>query len=521
MISDMAEANPLPVYPIAKDRTVTVSATQAATVALVFLAVQLLLVGRHEMWLDELQAWMIARDSDSLVQLLKNLRYEGHPALWHLLLLPIVRLFPSPEAMQVLHVTIASASIYLLVRYAPFTIAVKLLLCLSYFLFFEYSQLARNYAPGIFLAFSFCALFPERKSRPLLLASIIFLLAQTSVYGTIVGIGLTAALCVDDVVKARSFRPLLHLSKSETLAAFIIASGLALAILQLRPPPDAVSAVGWHFGPDVRRVVFAVQALVGGYLPFPKLQLNFWNSLFLPPILVVAAVIYAVVIFAVSLRNKPSALAAYIIITVGCLLFVYVKHQGSLRHHGFLFIALVVSLWIAPACTSWRNHARPSDQGIARIANSALYFILLVQLAAGAIAVYHDYRFPFSGAKEAASFLERHAGADDLIAGTSFMSVAVSGYLNRPIYQTETGRYETFARWDNWWRDVKWLNDPRKFRLALPIPLLARLTERNKLFVISHRPLGIRSPGVSIKKVFQSSDAIEASSSVIIYEVTR
>ena len=41
---------------------------------------------RHEMFGDEAQAWLIARDSRNLLELAQHLRYEGHPALWYVLL---------------------------------------------------------------------------------------------------------------------------------------------------------------------------------------------------------------------------------------------------------------------------------------------------------------------------------------------------------------------------------------------------------------------------------------------------
>ena len=45
-----------------------------ATVATVVLA-------RHEMWMDELNPWVIARDAHSLRELFFNMRFEPHPAL--------------------------------------------------------------------------------------------------------------------------------------------------------------------------------------------------------------------------------------------------------------------------------------------------------------------------------------------------------------------------------------------------------------------------------------------------------
>ena len=39
------------------------------------------LLSNHEMWRDEIQAWLLARDSTSVPNLFANLKYEGHPAL--------------------------------------------------------------------------------------------------------------------------------------------------------------------------------------------------------------------------------------------------------------------------------------------------------------------------------------------------------------------------------------------------------------------------------------------------------
>src|SRR5258706_11718259 len=40
----------------------------------------------HEMWRDEYQAWLVARDAHSISQLFHNLKYEGNPALSHIFL---------------------------------------------------------------------------------------------------------------------------------------------------------------------------------------------------------------------------------------------------------------------------------------------------------------------------------------------------------------------------------------------------------------------------------------------------
>jgi hypothetical protein len=51
-------------------------------ITVLFFLLSLNTILHHEMWRDELQAWLIARDSDSIAQLFfQNLRYEGHPGL--------------------------------------------------------------------------------------------------------------------------------------------------------------------------------------------------------------------------------------------------------------------------------------------------------------------------------------------------------------------------------------------------------------------------------------------------------
>ena len=46
----------------------------------------------HEPWFDEAQAWAIAR-SGSLKEILFEIpHYEGHPPLWHLILVPFAKL---------------------------------------------------------------------------------------------------------------------------------------------------------------------------------------------------------------------------------------------------------------------------------------------------------------------------------------------------------------------------------------------------------------------------------------------
>ena len=75
----------------------------ALGLAFLFLGVSAFTASHHEMWRDEIQAWLIARDSGSIFELFAHLKYEGHPGLWHLFLMPLTRITHSPVIMQVFH----------------------------------------------------------------------------------------------------------------------------------------------------------------------------------------------------------------------------------------------------------------------------------------------------------------------------------------------------------------------------------------------------------------------------------
>lgn len=489
----------------------------ALAVAVLFLAVQIILAGQHEMWRDELQAWMLARDSASLTELLQNLRYEGHPALWHLLLMPLTRLFDGPEAMQVLHVLVATGTVYLVMRHAPFSLAARVLLSLSYFLFYEYAQVARNYAPGVFLAFAFCALFPARGRHVLALAALLFLLAQTSVFGTFLAAALGAALLTEALLARRAGGKAWHLTLHMAAAALIILAGLALAVVQLRPPADSGFATHWYFDFETERLRLPFVALIDGYMPFPLPGPGYWNDVAVraqPALGAIAllVVLLAVAVFVAVLRHRPAALVAFLLATIASLVFFYVKYPGSVRHHGFVFIALVVALWIAPSCSA--PHAGAAEGRWQRTASALLLLILAGQAAAGLTAALLDWRFPFSQARATAGYISRHAGPGDMLVGAAGPAAsAVAGYLHRPVYYLESGGFGTFVRWDNRRRPVN--------EVALPATLVERLDATNHIFLIANRTLDLAPPGLSVRLAFASGDAAVPDEGFFVYEISR
>ena len=328
-----------------------------------FLAVGAFTASHHEMWRDEIQAWLLARDSTSVFNLFAHLKYEGHPGLWHLCLMPLSRITDSPVIMQMLHLLITGVTVYLFVRYSPFNWFQKLLFCFGYLVLYEYAIVARNYALGLLLITVFCVLFKERYKRFIWVGCVLFLLAHTSVHALIVAIAIGIALCCEYVFSGRFLQSLsqeietIENKKTIWIGFALIGIGITTAVLQLNPPPDTGFAVAWNFNYEAKRVNDIVKLISRAYLPVTRPVLGFWGSNILTTYAffqtIQVPLCYFLILFSVLLfLKRPTALLTYLISTLGLLTFFYVKYHGSIRHHGFLFLTLLMCCWIYRDCSA-------------------------------------------------------------------------------------------------------------------------------------------------------------------------
>lgn len=432
------------------------SRSTALLFTFLFAAISVSLISYHEMWRDELQPWLLARDSPSVPELFNNLKYEGHSGLlWQLILYALTRIFDTPVAMQYLHVGIATASIFVLIRWSPFTTLQKILFCFSYFLFYEYSIISRNYALGVLLIFLICAMFPKRREFPLVVAGALFFLSHTSALGLIFALCLFSAIMFEEVVVRGRDVKRRRLTATDVAAMTIASIGFITAIILDIPPADSGMGVEWRFFPNLKAIY---APLVGAYFPLPKFSLSFWNSrafvssmplrvLILPTL---AGLIYAVCRFLVS---RPAALFLYAAVSSALLLFFHTLwSSGSLRHHGFLFLALIAASWIYNYCDSriFQLTSKLLKPLSYKVFNALFSVVLLMHVVAGVMAGYLDYKYPFSAAKETAYYLERNGYSDQTIIGhISFAASAVAGHMHdKKFYYADGNRYGTFIIWD-------------------------------------------------------------------------
>src|SRR5579872_6603456 len=92
----------------------------ALTWLLVWAAVVVAIALRHELFRDEVRAIDIVAASDSLAALVENLKNEGHPILWYLLLYAGYHATGSMLVLKPTALVVAAAAVWLWLRHAPF-----------------------------------------------------------------------------------------------------------------------------------------------------------------------------------------------------------------------------------------------------------------------------------------------------------------------------------------------------------------------------------------------------------------
>jgi len=241
-------------------------------VVAVFAIVAAMVLARHEMWLDELNPWDIARDARSLRELFYNMRFEPHPPLWYLCLYVLTRLTRNPIAMQVFHGAIATASVALLAYRSPFSRRDVWLLAFGYYLVFEYCAISRGYALGVFLALCCCALASVKRPRTILIAILLALLTNTSAFGIIVAAALAVAIFPWSRLDRRDL----------AIAVAILIAGVCASIWSLIPSPESRFAQDRYTHFAAARVDDVGRLLGTAYFPLPDFtRASPWNSSFL------------------------------------------------------------------------------------------------------------------------------------------------------------------------------------------------------------------------------------------------
>ena len=376
----------------------------------------------HEKWLDEAQAWLFARDLNLRTLWFYELRYEGSPGLWHTILWIAQHVFHAKYgALGYIGMACAAAGVALLIFKAPFPRFVRWPLAFTYFMVYQYAVIARQYELLPLLLFAAAKLF-KQKQHPERITLVLALLAITSFHGTLLAGIIGLAYLIEAF-------PSLNVLSPRVQARYWIC-GVAMVItfvfvfIVLKPPADSLEMV-------MKKGVFGLPADVNDQgqdiTSFIKMNaiisgafLDYW----IPSVafLVVAA-------YWCRLRRRLVLFLA----SVGSIVALYSLVYGTVHHQGIAFLAAIAILWIAWPSAGEQLAFRPRDRLALRSMIATMLCLCAINIWDSVVVIYRDYRYPYSGAENAANYLKAVAAERGTIFGYGFGISGLQAYFDHNI----------------------------------------------------------------------------------------
>ena len=207
---------------------------------LLFSALYIVVTAFHEPWFDEAQAWQIAKCASVREILFEVPHYEGHPALWTLILaIPAKLGVPFEFGLKSVGLGFSILSVWLILFRMPYPRLMRLILPFTYFVFYQYGVIVRPYVM-MQLAFLLLALeFPKRYRDPWKFVGILVFLCLTSAYGLVMAGGI--ALCmVYELIREKGIRRFFVelFADRRTLALGGLLAAAILIVLEIMPRSD-------------------------------------------------------------------------------------------------------------------------------------------------------------------------------------------------------------------------------------------------------------------------------------------
>lgn len=433
----------------------------------------------HEPWADEAQAWLIARDCTISNMILHVLKYEGHPILWFGILRALNILHFPYKLLFIIPWIASCLGIYLLIFKSKLPTIIKYLFPFTYFIFFQYTVIARNHSLIFPLLATIAVFYPKRLNNPYIYTIFLILLANTSAQGFILTFLLTLFFAFD-IIKSKNFLKNNSNPKHNIVLLIPIIINLftllLTAVFMIKPADCTFNA-----NLDIRNLRNIFDILTSGYFnifqPIKYLQYSIVLALYFFAYKTFCKNIYQLMLF-----------SALNLSTVTILSTLYCNNW----HTGYIILTFIFSCWLL---TNENNIEQLSYKE-----NKIFYILALLlfslqifwSIKCSVFDVYNNY----SASKEVAEFIKDNKLENKIIYGLGFKTVAIQPYFDKNLFRN----YKNSAYWQ--WKQNAQLSDKEAvignpdvvifdFLMNLDYPkMLARVNKDYEAHLfVAHMPL--------------------------------
>jgi hypothetical protein len=429
----------------------------------------------HAMFRDEAQAWLIARDSHNLAELVHNLRYEGHPVLWYLLLYVPAHFSWNPVSAVMMQAFLACLGGALVITMRRLPLWMRGLTLFSSYFLYDAGIIARNYMIAMVLLMLAAHFLLAEQRRLWLGAVALALTIQAHFLAIPVAVSLFLWLILIPLQRNAGGWPRLMRSPRFLGTSAIIAASLAGAYFTIRPPADVAgprSAREGQFRSNSRNLMLAEENAVQVMIPVrdlieagvPKVffhtkhlsrQQDAAGALVadqgrvsgLAPVHPQAAALSALVLLAVFFALRTWTARTFLAVSLALSFQALAATLGfplETRYLSFCFLAVLLSFLID---ASVRPAAVPLR--LPTWAAAAMIAALTLQAISGLWLWTQCLTRPYSDSRETSRWVRAHGlAANPLLLENEALASAVVAYLERPhAYGAECHCNASFVLW--------------------------------------------------------------------------
>jgi hypothetical protein len=424
---------------------------------LIFSISEVNLLLNHELWRDELQAWLIAYKSENIFQLLINLQYEGRPPLWHFLIWVSNHFSSEPEFLKVLTGAIYVITIFTLYRLKSFSYLTKIAISFGFYFLYGYSVVSRDY--NLILMLCLLLIYTnERNFKQKYGYTICLLLSLTNPFGAVIGIFWILAKATISVDSAKKLLNLIQKLILKLIPIFAI-------LFYFRMPSDSVFQL--NFDPQPKKLLTAFSAVfIKPFLPYSGIDtINAIN------ILLGLVITLSLLIVFIQLDSGIKMA----IIVAGSMLFLNALVGYSLYwwHFGasYLLFLLAIALQFQSHSSSRRSKLLTYSVGI----------VLALQMFGSLNGLGRDFQGDsnYSNIRTTAEFISKKYPEATVVSDSQVFGTPLFAYLKPSrVYFPSTEKFSYFTSWKK-----------TEFRSVTEGELVsAALKFRNSIIVTSYFP---------------------------------
>ena len=398
----------------------------------------------HEKWRDEAQAWLIARDLNFL-DILKQMSYEGHPPLWHLILAPFAKLgFPYITESIICWVIMCITAGLILAK-APFKKGTQILILLTAPIIYLCPVIARSYCL-IPLALALIAiLYKDRKQKPIKYTLAILLLAYTH----ILMLGMVGILYLFFFIEEIFYTKKNKKDIKNVIICFVIAlvGLLALALMLFgSTEKNTELRLASIFAINITKIqllMSKIQSFIFGSISF-----SYGFGVFLA-IMCISLIIYQ------AKTNTQNLIIA--VISIGWQLFIYLCVYGeSQQKINIILLIFIFIAWINKEETSKENKIETEKEkskyieSFNKAITTGCLTLIIISAIQGVTMTEKDIVGKYSNAKEVAQYINQNVEENAIIISVfgPFSSAVIPYTDNIKFWNASSQEFFTYMTWN-------------------------------------------------------------------------